>query len=332
MLSDPKKRREYDAGGFAGVAGFTPQDLFGGVDFDDLLHGMGTDFGNFNLGGGGLFDRFFGHHHRRPPRGEDIELNLAIPLALIASGGEHTVHVTRPVTCATCAGSGAKMGTLPRDCANCHGSGRTVETRQEEGVSIRHSSPCAACQGRGRVIDEPCTDCSGAGRVPREESLVVTIPAGIDDGTALRVPGHGMPHPQTGAPPGDLLVVVHSAPDPRFERDGGNLWRTEQLAIAEAVLGAERDVPTLGASAKVQIPAGTQPDSVLRLRGKGLPRFGGGPPGDLLLRLQLVVPTALAPEERQLYQRLRELQGGGQPPRRGIFADKNQAEPERSAP
>lgn len=308
VLSDPKKRAEYDAGGFGGVAGFTPEDLFGGINFEDLLRGTGLGFGGFDSGGGGLFDRFFRRHRGGSPRGSDLEVMLTIPLERVMTGGEEQVRVTRPMPCPACQGSGAKAGTTPRQCEACKGSGREVKGGREGGVSFQRVTVCPKCHGRGSIIDSPCAECGGSGSVEKDETLTVKVPVGIEDGTALRIPGHGMPSEEHGGVPGDLLVVVHSASDPRFERDGADLWRSESVSLPDAVLGVQREVPTVDGKAVVTIPAGTQPDAVLRLRGKGLPRFGGGRRGDLLLRLRVVVPEKLNAEERKLYQRLRELQ------------------------
>jgi molecular chaperone DnaJ len=166
---------------------------------------------------------------------------------------------------------------------------------------------CAACRGHGQVIEEPCLECGGRGEVEREEKLTVNIPVGVEEGMALRVPGHGLPSGETRGTPGDLFVVVHTARDPRFERDGIDLWRREKIQIADAVLGTSLDVPTLDGRATVTIPPGTQPDAVLRLKGKGLPEFGGRRRGDLYLRVGVHVPERVGAEEKKLYERLRTL-------------------------
>jgi molecular chaperone DnaJ len=301
VLSDPKKRAEYDAGGFAGVAGVSAEDLFGGIDFEDLLDGVGLRFG------GGLFDRMFRRHRTGPARGEDVQVVITVPLAKVVSGGEEQVRIAHPMACPACRGSGAKPGTAPRTCEACQGSGRQVKSGHERGVAFQRITTCPACGGAGSFVDHPCSACSGSGRVERPETLTVRIPAGVEEGMVLRVPGHGLPSAEKGGVPGDLLVVVYSAADARFQRDGIDLWRVEDVPLTDAVLGAQREVPTLEGRATVSVPPGTQPDSVLRLREKGLPRFGGGRRGDLLLRIHVVVPEQLTAEERKLYERLREL-------------------------
>lgn len=309
VLSDPAKRAEYDARGFAGVAGFTPEDLFGGIDFGDI-------FGESGFGlGGGLFERLFGRRRTGPVQGEDLRVELVIPLETIARGGEETVRYTRPVICSRCNGSGAEAGSPPRACPDCGGSGRKVETRGEKrgatDIRFQQITVCPACDGRGTIIDKPCRDCGGEGRLEKEERLKVNLPPGAEEGMALRVPAHGLPSPDAKGPAGDLYVIVTSAPDERFVRDGADLWRSEALAVTDAVLGATLKVPTLEGLVEVKVPAGTQPGEVLRLRNKGLPVYGSRRRGDLNLRIEVKIPERLTTEEREHYERLRSLSASG---------------------
>jgi molecular chaperone DnaJ len=301
VLSDAKKRADYDAGGFAGVAGFSPEDLFAGIDFGDIFGGLG-----FDVGGGGLFERLFRRRPSGPPRGANLEVELVVPLERVASGGEETLRLRRPGVCPSCKGTGAKSGTAPKRCEACGGSGQQVSTQRRGGVQLQHITTCGGCRGRGSIIESPCEACRGLGEVVRDEALTVKIPAGVEEDMVLRVPGHGEPSREPRGTPGDLFVVVRTAPDARFERHGADLWRGETVRVPDAVLGASLQVPTLGGAATVKIPPGTQPGAVLRLRGKGLPRFGGGR-GDLYLRIDLRVPDRPTREERRLYERLREL-------------------------
>ncbi|OGT22316.1 MAG: molecular chaperone DnaJ [Gammaproteobacteria bacterium RBG_16_57_12] len=310
MLSDPKKRAEYDARGFAGVAGVTPEDLFSGIDFDDIFGGLGFDFGL----GGGLFDRLFRQRRAGPVKGNDLETHLTITLEQVNAGGTAKVPVHRPVTCASCQGSGAKAGTQPRKCTACDGTGQKIIRQQHKGgIALQQMITCPECHGAGQVIEQPCDQCDGTGKTLRMETLKVTVPVGIEEGMVLRIPAHGMPSRQEGGPPGDLYVVVHSAPDPRFARDGQNLWRDETIEVADAVLGTHIRVPTLEGDVEVKVPAGTQPDEVLRLKGKGLKHFDGGGRGDLLIHISVHVPEHLNKEQRRHYERLHQLDERGQP-------------------
>lgn len=180
-----------------------------------------------------------------------------------------------------------------------------MSSRKEGGVTFQQITTCDACHGRGTVVETPCSACAGRGEVEREETLVVKIPAGVEEGTALRIPGRGGPSHVEGAAPGDLYVVVYSAHDPRFERRGANLWRAETIEMVDAVLGTQLETPTLDGPVTTDIPPGTQPETVLRLRGKGLPEFGGRRRGDLFLTIHVHIPEKLSKEQRQLFHQLR---------------------------
>lgn len=306
VLSDPKKRQEYDSRGFAGVAGFSREDLFGGINFEDIFGGL-----NFDFGGGSPFEGFFHRRRTGPLRGENIEVELFVSLERIASGGEENIRLQRPGSCPACHGTGAKAGTAPLKCKTCGGEGRLTRSRKDdkEHVLIQQITTCPDCRGQGSIIEHPCQECHGRGVVEHEESLTVKIPPGAEEGMALRIPGKGMPSPKAGGIAGDLFVVVHARRDPRFERAGTDLLRQETIPLTDAVLGATLDVPTLDGSVSVTVPAGTQPDAVLRVKGKGLPAFGGAHHGDLYLRIGVRVPERLSRQEREVYEQLRALGG-----------------------
>ena len=300
VLSDPRKRAEYDMRGHAGVAGFTTEDLFGNINFEDIFGGMGLGLG------GGLFERFFGHR-TGPRRGRDVEVVARIPLARVVTGGNETVRISRASECSACGSTGAKDGTARHACSTCGGTGQHVRQEVKKGVSLKQIFTCPDCAGRGFFTDEVCPDCEGTGEVIREEKLKVLVPVGVEEGMALRVPGHGMPSSETGGTPGDLFVIVRTKPDPRFERRGANLWRTERIELPDAVLGTKLKLPSLDGDIDLEVPPGTQPDSILRLRSKGLPGFGDGARGDYLIRIDIHIPEELSAEERRLYRRLRDL-------------------------
>lgn len=302
VLSDPKKRSDYDARGFSGVAGFSQEDLFSGINFDDVFGGLNFDFGS-------PFEGFFHHRRTGPARGANIEVELFITLARVASGGEEKLQLRRPAACDACHGTGVQGGVQPEPCKDCKGSGRISRSQERQHILIQQVSTCPACHGRGSIIANPCSECQGSGEVDKEEELSVTIPRGIEEGMALRLSGRGMASTDAGGVAGDLFVIVRSKPDPRFERNGADLLRQETISLTDAVLGTALQVPTMDGSANVTVPAGTQPDTVLRLKEKGLPEFGGGRCGDLYLRIALHVPEHLSGEEKELYDRLRALSG-----------------------
>ena len=306
ILSDPKKRSEYDARGFAGVEGFSQEDLFSGINFEDIFGGL-----NFDFGGGSPFDMFFHRRRTGPVRGANIEVELSIPLERVVSGGEEKVRLGRPAACHACHGTGSEGSAAPKTCATCKGTGRiTRSSRQEkEHVLIQQISTCPVCYGRGTIIDHPCPVCHGSGSEDKEETLTVKVPQGVEEGMVLRIPGKGMPSPEASGVTGDLFVVVRSKNDPRFERAGADLLRQETISLTDAVLGATLEVPTLDGTASVTIPPGTQPDAVLRLKGKGLPEFGNGRHGEMYLRIAVHVPEHLSRKEHELYEQLRAIGG-----------------------
>jgi molecular chaperone DnaJ len=308
VLSDARKRARYDATGTEGVAHFSTEDLYRNVDLGSIFGDLGFGFGP---GGDSVFDRFF-RQPGKAPRGEDLTIRLEVPLERIAQGGKERVHFSRRVSCSSCKGHGTRSGKPAPKCKACGGSGHvtvTHEQNEQEGRALRiqQITTCPDCQGRGTIVKKPCTQCGGGGQTYKEETLEVNVPPGVEDGMMLRVSGHGQPAPATGQP-GDLLLQIVSAPDARFQRRGADLWRGIALEVADAVLGTKVKVPTLpDGEVEVTIPPGTQADEVFRVRGKGLPRFGEPGTGDLKLRVAIHVPENLSDDERQLYERLRDL-------------------------
>lgn len=300
VLSDPAKRADYDAGTLSGPR-FAPEDLFDHLDLGGLF-GEGHDFGT------GVFSRLFGTGGPQSAarRGADLRIDLEIPLSAVATGSEEPIPQIRAETCPTCGGSGARPGTSPRSCSACGGTGRRRTTTRSGTVLLQHVATCEVCSGTGRLVDEPCPDCKGRGQRQVEEVLKVRIPAGIDDGVPLRVRGRGLASPTSGGAPGDLLVVVHSAPHPSLVRRGADLLHRAQVPVADAALGTRIEVPTLKDPVKVDVPPGTQPGAVLRVPGHGLPRWRASGRGDLYVTVSVVVPTKLSAEQRQLYEQLRQ--------------------------
>lgn len=308
VLSDPEKRRQYDAGGFVATDGFSEEDLYGGLDFEDILGGLGLGFG-----GPSFFDGLFGRRRRAagPPRGSDVEVVVPISLRRVLEGGMQPVRFRRAKPCAACNGGGAKPGTAPEKCAACQGSGKKTLSGKRGNTLYQSITVCDVCHGRGQHIREPCNSCGGTGQVLSLEEVKVRIPTGAPDGLVLRVAGHGMAAPAQGGVAGDLLVVLRSEPDPRFERRGSDLFRVETLSVADAALGTTLDVETLDGQVKVAVPAGAQQDTLLRVHGKGLPELGGEERGDLYLVLRVEVPKQLSTEQRRLFEELRKLEKRG---------------------
>jgi molecular chaperone DnaJ len=278
-LSDPEKRRQYDAGGmFSG---------FGGRGFP------GGGGGGFTADLGDIFSSFFGRRgggaQQASARGRDLEAEVHLSFDQAMHGAEIPVVVPKQSTCATCHGSGAKPGTAPITCPRCGGSG--IDAESQGFFSI--SRPCPQCGGSGQVIEDPCPTCSGSGLTLQQKRYRVNIPAGVRDGSRIRVAGKGEDGPR-GGPPGDLYVITHVTPSPVFkQRPDGNLEVTMPITIAEAIQGATIEVPTLKGTKRIRIPAGTQHGTIQRLRGEGPPRPGGKGRGDILYRLQIEVPRDL---------------------------------------
>jgi len=290
VLSDADKRARYDRFGHAGLSGG------GGAGFSDL----GDIFGAFS----DIFGDMFGGGRgagRAQPRGSDIETRVSMTLLEAARGASKEVTVHRHVACSTCKGSGAAPGSQPETCQQCGGRGQVLHAQG----FLRIATTCPVCRGQGKVIRRPCPTCEGAGVERQTETLQVNIPAGVEDGSTLRMVGRGEAAP--GGRPGNLYVVISVEADPRFERDGVDLHTEVSVSFPQAALGDRIAVPVLGAKEEgegegepvqeVDLAPGTQPGDTVILRGQGLPRVDGRGTGDLIAHVKVVVPTSLSPEE-----------------------------------
>jgi molecular chaperone DnaJ len=295
-LRDPERRRRYDMFGpemarGAGAGG----DPFGGA-------GFGANLGD-------LFDSIFGASGRGqrgpsgPPRGNDLEVALAIEFGEAVFGGQREVQVRVPVTCATCDGSGARPGTTPVTCAQCGGAGEVRRVRQSILGQMVTASPCPRCGGMGQEISSPCPDCRGEGRRTEERTYTVDVPAGVDDGNTLRLTGRGAAGPRGGAP-GDLYVHLRVRPHERFQRQGYDLLHVLHVSMTQAVLGVRLDYETLDGDEDLVVPAGTQSGRIFRLRGRGVPHVNARGRGDLLVQVVVDTPAELSPEQEELVRRL----------------------------
>ncbi|MAV37112.1 MAG: molecular chaperone DnaJ [Planctomycetaceae bacterium] len=309
VLSDPEKRARYDRYGHAGVAGSTGQ--FNQVE--DIFEAFGDIFGT------GLFgDLLGGRRGRRQRRGADIRCDVTLDLEEAAENTVKTVTFSRSRPCDPCDGKGTRPGSSLERCRRCGGEGQVA---QQMGF-VRVQTTCPSCEGSGMMIADPCTDCGGAGRVAGTVTIDIAIPGGIDDGMRVRIPGEGEPGPD-GGPPGDCYCFVSVRPHELFQRDGQHLVLRLPISYSQATLGAKVEVPTLSGSTELTIPKGTQAGQVFRLRSKGMPDpRGGGRRGELLVQTYIEVPTKLGRNQRELLQKLAELERTEVTPERKSFVEK----------
>jgi molecular chaperone DnaJ len=295
-----EKREAYDRFGHAGVDGRGFD--FQGAGVGDILSHFQDLFSDF-FGGG--FGAAGGRDRRGPSRGADVRVDATITLEEAITGCKHEVLVQGVAPCEECGGSGARPGTRPEKCSQCNGAGQVGTQRG----FIMFTTTCPRCRGSGQTVASPCDKCSGAGAVEKKKKVVVTLPAGIDAGQRLRVPGQGMAGP-AGANPGDLYVDVDVEPHPRFERQGYDLITKERISFAEAALGAELSVELPGGTAvTAKVHAGTQPGSVISIQGQGIPQLDRAARGTLHVVVEVEVPKRLSKRAKALLEDLeKELQ------------------------
>ena len=292
VLSDSQKRSQYDQFGHAAFGEGGPG---GGFDFSGGFEDVFSDiFGEFFGGGGG----------RRRGRGQDLRYSLALKFEEAVAGVEKKIKIPRHGTCETCRGNGAKPGTTPQTCPTCRGRGQV--SFQQGFFSV--SRTCNQCQGQGTIIKEPCLNCSGAGRVRNMHTLSVKIPAGVDNGSRLKLRGEGEAG-AAGGSPGDLYVVVQVESHPIFMRDNLEIVCDVPISFVQAALGAEIDVPTLDGKVKMKIPAGTQSGKVFRMKGKGIKDVHGIHQGDQHVRVTVETPTRLTTKQKELLKEFAAITG-----------------------
>jgi len=315
VLSDAEKRSRYDRFGPEGVGSAAGGDPFGFADLN--VNDIFEAFFGGGFGGGGRS----GRRRSGPPSGADQELIVDLTFEEAVFGVEKEVSVRTFVTCVSCEGSGASEGTAPVTCGTCNGIGQVRQVRQSILGQMVTSGPCPTCGGMGETIEEPCEVCRGEGRVPDEETYEVRIPAGVDQGSTLRLPGRGAVGPR-GGEPGDLYVHVRVAPHERFVRDGETLTDELHISMTQAALGAHIDYQTLDGDEIIDVAPGTQPGEVIRLSGRGVPRLDGRRRGDLFVTLIVDIPAKLPVEQQELLRRLAELRGEevAEPGEGGIFS------------
>jgi len=304
ILSDPEKRANYDRFGHAGATGFPEGFPFAG-NINDIF--------------GDIFGEMFGGGRRRGSnvnRGADLRYNLELSFEEAAFGTETRLRVPRPVACDACGGSGSASRSSTT-CPACRGSG---QQRFQQGF-FAVARTCARCGGAGTVIADPCPRCDGEGRLAGEKELLLKVPAGLDDGARVRLPGEGEAG-ERGGQAGDLYVVIHVRPHAIFKRDDQNVLLELPISFTQAALGADIDVPTLDGKVKLKIPAATQTGRVFRLREKGIPSPNGYRRGDQLVAVRVETPAKLTREQRELLERFAEVSGEEQHPQARGFFDK----------
>jgi molecular chaperone DnaJ len=319
ILSDPQKRAVYDQHGHAAFdkrsGGFARG---GGGGFHDPFDIFREVFGGAS--GGSIFEDLFGGGRSdptQPQRGEDLRYDMEITFEEAANGCEREITVTKPERCEVCDGSGAEAGSKVKTCPTCGGRGQVISSRGIFSIA----QTCPACQGAGRVIEKPCKACHGSGRRDRPSKIKLRIPAGVDTGSRLRSVGNGQAGLR-GGPSGDLYVVLHVKPHEIFQRDGDDLLCEVPVGFVQAALGTDIEVPTLGGKAEIKIPAGTQPGTMFRLKGKGVKNVQGYGHGDLHVRVLVEVPTHLTSAQKEKLQEFAELCNGKESPLSQGFFEK----------
>jgi molecular chaperone DnaJ len=323
VLSDDDKRKKYDTYGHVGT-----EDVFRGseANFDEIFKDIG--FGGFrdifeqifggrgsvggargssNIGGGTSandpfgFGFSFGGGRRK---GQDLLYDMELSLEEVLKGRKDEIELPKLDKCNNCGGTGAAPGTRPRKCSVCDGQGQTRRVYSQNRFSTFVSlEPCRTCQGQGEIIDKPCNSCNGVGRVRKNKKIELEIPPGVEDGMTLQLRGEG--EPSDGGAPGDLLIRIHVRPHPLFERlEDGHLLYNLDLKFTDLALGTEVRVPTLNGQEKLKIPQGSQPNTILKIKGKGLPRYGSYGKGDLVARINLKIPTKLNDKQKSLLKQL----------------------------
>ena len=326
ILNDPDKRAAYDRYGHAAFAQGTAgagRGAAGGIDPFDLFREVFGAGGGGDGGAGGIFEQFFGGQNRGGAdregrqRGSDLRYDLQISLEEAAQGVEKEIEVSKLAACDVCSGTGAEAGSQAVQCRTCHGRGQVITSRG----FFQVSQTCPRCQGTGTIIENPCKNCKGEGRVEKTSKIKLKIPAGIDNGARLRSTRNGEAGIR-GGPAGDLYVVIHVVEHTVFQREEDNLYCEVPVSFITAALGGEIQVPTLEGQAALKIPAGTQSNTMFKLRGRGMPEMNTKVRGDLLTRVMVEVPTKLNAEQRQKLEEFAALCGEENTPLHKGFFDK----------
>jgi molecular chaperone DnaJ len=319
ILMDDQKRQMYDRVGHAaeqgGGGGGFGGGFQGGGDFGDLGDIFGDIFGDILGGQRGRGGARGGRGRSRATAGGDLQTEMFVSFEEAAFGVEKELQINRSCQCETCNGTGAKKGSGPTTCDTCKGHG---EIRRQQGF-FTIAQPCPRCHGSGQMIKDPCETCSGRGRSKKREKLSVKVPAGIDEGQRLKLSGQGDAG-TNGGPSGDLYVLIHIQEHEFFKRDEYDVLCEVPISFSQAALGCEIEVPTLGGRVSMKIPDGTQAGQKMKLRNKGVTKLGGYGFGDQIITIHVETPTKLSKEQREIFQRLSEMeQNSSNPMTKGFF-------------
>lgn len=305
VLSEPETRARYDRFGEAGVSG---AGAAGYQDFGDF-GGFADIFESFFSGFSGSAGGPQGRRKSGPVRGDDLRLDLKLDFREAIFGGDKEIKISHLETCSTCGGTGAKPGTQPKVCSTCNGAGQVRRATRTPFGSFTQVSVCPSCNGLGQVIEDKCDTCGGSGQKQESKKLKITIPAGVDNGTRLRVSQEGDAG-KRGGPPGDLYVYLFVQEDQEFRRDGINILSDLSISYLQAILGCKLQVDTVDGEQEVTIAPGTQPETILTLENRGVPRLGNPVSrGDHRITINIAIPTKVSAEERELLEQLAQLSG-----------------------
>lgn len=302
ILSDPEKRSRYDRFGHTGTTG--AGDFRGFSNIEDIFSAFGDIFG-----GGGFGDIFGGgqrRSRRATNRGSDLQLKLRLSLEEVATGVTKKINVKKYVPCDTCHGSGSASSASTAECPVCRGSGEIRQVSQSLFGQMVNVTTCHNCGGEGRVVSDPCRTCNGDGRVAGKKQIEINIPAGVATGNYIPLRGEGNIGKRNG-PAGDLLVYIEEEPHSIFERSGNDVIMVLPISFPKAVLGSSMEIPTLTGKARINIPAGTSPGKILRMRNKGIPNVHGAGIGDQLVQIQVYIPKNLSADEREVIKNLEDM-------------------------
>lgn len=319
ILSDTDKKDKYDRFGHAGV---DPNAGFGGGGFGGGFSGGGGFEDIFDIFGG-MFGGGFSQGQRRrngPRKGRDLQKNITISFEDAAFGTKKKIELNKYVQCTECEGTGAAKGSSKVTCTQCNGSGEVRTAQRTPLGQFVNVQPCDKCEGTGQINEKPCQACNGAGRTRKTVTIAVDIPAGVDNDSVISIKGQGEPG-SNGGPSGDLYVIVSVTPHQLFKRKGMDLWLEMPITFSQAVLGDNLIVPTLKEKVSYKIPPGTQPETVFRLKGKGIKNVHSPKMGDLYVKVVLEVPTKLTSEQKKLIEQLKETSTVDGYSKRKTFAD-----------